>query len=121
MLSSARLGAPFCVTGAALWRSLAGFVAGAAFHASGCVCVFAKQAEFGMRLKGLDVVESVAGGPVSRDRRSTLELACRFRGRRSIFFIWVEDASLCHFVFVALGAFCLDVRTLLFADQWAVH
>ena len=36
MLSSARLGAPFCVTSAALWRWLANFVACAAFPACGC-------------------------------------------------------------------------------------
>ena len=36
MLSSAAM---FCVTGVALWRSLADFVAGAASSAFGCVCV----------------------------------------------------------------------------------
>ena len=39
MLSSARLGGSICVTGAALWRWLANFAAGAVFSASGCVCL----------------------------------------------------------------------------------
>ena len=46
-------------------------MAGVAFSASGC-------------LKGLDVVERAARGLNLRDRRSTLEMACKFRGRRSI-------------------------------------
>ena len=43
----------------------------------------------GSCLKGLDVVERAARGLNLRDRRSTLETGHRFRGRRSIFCIWV--------------------------------
>ena len=43
----------------------------------------------GSCLEGLDVVERAARGLNLRDRRSTLEMAHRFRGRCSIFFIWV--------------------------------
>ena len=39
------------------------------------VCV--AWAAFGSRLKGLDVVERTAGGPVLRDRRSTLQISWR--------------------------------------------
>ena len=46
-------------------------------------------AAFGSCLKGLDVFERAARGLNLRDRRSTLEMAHRFRGRRSIFCIWV--------------------------------
>ena len=46
-------------------------------------------AAFGSCLKGLDVVERAARGLNLRDRRSTLEMACKFRGKRSIFCIWV--------------------------------
>ena len=83
MLSSARLGGSICVTGAELWTWLANFVAGAVFCASGCVCV--AGAAFGSCLKGLDVVERGARGLNLRDRRSTLDMACR----RSVFCIWV--------------------------------
>ena len=71
------------MTGAALWRWRTDFVAGAVFSASGCV--FAWQ---GQHL-GLDVVERAARGLNLRDRHSTLEMACKFRGRRSIFCIGV--------------------------------
>ena len=60
------------------------------------VCV--AWAAFGSCLKGLDVVERAAGGPVLRDRRSTLEMTCRFRGGRSLSCIWV-------YVCVAWAAF----------------
>ena len=53
------------------------------------VCVCVAGAAFGSCLKGLDVVERAARGLNLRDRRSTLEMACKFRGRRSIFCIWV--------------------------------
>ena len=53
------------------------------------VCVCVAGAAFGRCLKGLDVVERAARGLNLRDRRSTLEMACKFRGRRSIFCIWV--------------------------------
>ena len=53
------------------------------------VCVCVAGAAFGCCLKGLDVFERAARGLNLRDRRSTLEMACRFRGRRSIFCIWV--------------------------------
>ena len=43
MLSSARLGGSICATGAALWRWLANFVAGAVFSASGCVFAWQGQ------------------------------------------------------------------------------
>ena len=76
------------MTGAALWRWRTDLVAGAVFSASGCVCV--AGAAFGRCLKGLDVVERAARGLNLRDRRSTLEMAHRFRGRRSIFCIWVR-------------------------------
>ena len=76
-----------CVTGAALWRWLANFVAGADFFCI-WVCVCVAGAAFGRCLKGLDVVERAARGLNLRDRRSTLEMACEFRGRRSIFCIW---------------------------------
>ena len=46
-------------------------------------------AAFGSCLKGLDVFERAARGLNLRDRRSTLEMACKFRGRRSNFCIWV--------------------------------
>ena len=52
-----------------------------------CVCVAGPA--FGRCLKGLDVVERAARGLNLRDRRSTLEMACKFRSRRSIFSIWV--------------------------------
>ena len=52
-----------------------------------CVCV--AGAALGSCLKGLDVVERAARGLNLRDRRSTLEMAHRFRGRRSIFCICV--------------------------------
>ena len=52
-----------------------------------CVCVAGSA--FGRCLKGLDVVERAARGLNLRDRRSTLEMACKFRGRRSFFCIWV--------------------------------
>ena len=52
------------------------------------VCVCVAGAAFGRCLKGLDVVERAARGLHLRDRRSTLEMACQFRGRRSIFCIW---------------------------------
>ena len=42
----------------------------------------------GSCLKGLDVVERAAEGPVLRDRHSTLGMASKFRGRRSISCIW---------------------------------
>ena len=54
-----------------------------------CVCVCVAGAAFRRCLKGLDVVEHTARGLNLRDRRSTLEMACKFRGRRSIFCIWV--------------------------------
>ena len=38
----------------------------------------------GSCLKGLDGVERTAGGSVLRGSRSTLEMACKFRGRRCI-------------------------------------
>ena len=76
------------MTGAALWRWLANFVAGAVFSAFG-VCVCVAGAAFGSCLKGLDVFERAARGLNLRDRRSTLQMAHRFRGRRSIFCIWV--------------------------------
>ena len=53
------------------------------------VCVCVAGAAFGLCLKGLDVVERAARGLNLRDRRSTLEMAHRFRSRRSIFCIWV--------------------------------
>ena len=53
------------------------------------VCVCVAGAAFGCCLKGLDVVERTARGLNLRDRRSTLEMACKFRGKRSIFCIWV--------------------------------
>ena len=56
-------GAPFCATGAALWRLLADFMAGAAFSAYGCVCVWAAGAAFGMCLMGLFFFERAAGAP----------------------------------------------------------
>ena len=34
--------------------------------------------------EGLDVFERAAGVPGLRGRRSTVEMACKFRGRRSI-------------------------------------
>ena len=110
------------MTGAALWRWRTDFVAGAVFKGldvveraarglnlrdrrstlemarkfRGCrsifciwVCVCVAGAAFGRCLKGLDVVEHAARGLNLRDRRSTLEMACKFRGRRSIFCIWV--------------------------------
>ena len=52
-----------------------------------CVCV--AGAAFGSCLKGLDVFERAARGLNLRDRRSTLEMACKFRSRHSIFSIWV--------------------------------
>ena len=78
MSSSARLGGSICVPGAALCRWHTDFVAGAAFSASGCRCP-----------KGLDVVEHAARGLNLRDRRSALEMTCKFGSRRSIFCIWV--------------------------------
>ena len=53
------------------------------------VCVCVAGATYGSCLKGLDVAERAARGLNLRDRRSTLEMAHRFRGRRSIFCIWV--------------------------------
>ena len=53
------------------------------------VCVCVAGAAFGRCLKGLDVVERAARGLNLCDRRSTLEMACKFRGRRSVFCIWV--------------------------------
>ena len=53
------------------------------------VCVCVAGATCGSCLKGLDVVERAARGLNLRDRRSTLEMAHRFHGRRSIFCIWV--------------------------------
>ena len=53
------------------------------------VCVCLAGATYGSCLKGLDVVERAARGLNLRDRRSTLETGHRFRGRRSIFCIWV--------------------------------
>ena len=41
------------------------------------------------RLEGLDVVERAARGLNLSDRRRTLETGHSFRGRRSIFCIWV--------------------------------
>ena len=67
---------------------LSSFVAGAVFLCI-WVCVCVAGAAFGSCLKGLDVVERAARGLNLRDRRSTLEMACKFRGRRSIFCIWV--------------------------------
>ena len=52
-----------------------------------CVCV--AGATCGSCLEGPDVVERAARGLNLRDRRSTLEMACKIRGRRSIFCIWV--------------------------------
>ena len=49
-----RLRVPFCVAGAALWRWLESFVAGAAFPASRCTFAWRGQ-HFGSCLKGLDV------------------------------------------------------------------
>ena len=46
-------------------------------------------AAFGRCLQGLDVVERAARGLNLRDRCSTLEMTCKFRGRRNIFCIWV--------------------------------
>ena len=37
----------------------------------------------------MDVVERAAGGPVLRDRRSALEMACNIRGKRRISRTWV--------------------------------
>ena len=54
------------------------------------VCVYVARAAFGKCLKGLDVVERAARGLNLRDRRTTLEMACKFRGRRSIFCIWLR-------------------------------
>ena len=88
MLSSALLGGSTCVTGAALWRWRTDFVAGAVFLCI-WVCVCVAGAAFGRCLRGLDVVERAARGLNLRDRRSTLEMACKFRGRRSSFCIWV--------------------------------
>ena len=52
------------------------------------VCVVG--AAFGSCLKGLDVFERAARGGLNlRDRRSTLEMAHRFRGGRRNFCIWV--------------------------------
>ena len=53
------------------------------------VCVCVAGAAFGRCLQGLDVVERAARGLNLRDRRSTLEMACKFRDRRSVFCIWV--------------------------------
>ena len=53
------------------------------------VCVCVAGAAFGSCLKGLDVVERAARGLNLRDRRSTLKMAHRFRGRRNFFCIWV--------------------------------
>ena len=77
-----------CVTGAALLRWLGGAVC----LAFGCAFVWhgADGAAFRGSLKGLDVVERAAGGPVLRDRRSTLEIAYTFCGRRSISFVPAE-------------------------------
>ena len=60
------------------------------------VCV--AWAAFGSCLQRLDVVERAAGGPVLRDRRSTLEMPCTFHGARRISCIWV-------YVCVAWAAF----------------
>ena len=78
MSSSARLGGSICKTGAALWRWRTDFVAGAVFSASGRVFAWQRQ-----------LFERAARGLNLRDRRSTLEMACKFRGRRSFFCIWV--------------------------------
>ena len=59
------------------------------------VCVCVAGAAFGCCLKGLDVFERAARGLNLRDRRSTLEMAHRFRGRRSIFCIWVSKGTGC--------------------------
>ena len=59
-----------------LWMYLC--VAWAAFRSWVYVCV--AWAAFGSCLKGLDLVERVAGGLALRDRRSALEMACIFRG-----------------------------------------
>ena len=83
MLSSARLGGSICVTGAALWRWRPDFVAGAVFSASGCVC------SIWLLSKGTGCCRARGSGHNLRDRRSTLEMACKFRGRRSFFCIWV--------------------------------
>ena len=63
--------------------AIAEVVAGAAFCASGCVCV--AGAAFGSCLKGQDVVARAAGGVRNRGRRSVRQLSngtgcCRARG-----------------------------------------
>ena len=67
-------------------------MAGAAFPVFGCVRVCVAGAAFGGCLTGLDVVvvERTAESLVLRDRRSTLEMACRFLDRRSISCVWVH-------------------------------
>ena len=76
------------------------------------VCVCLAGAAFGRCLKGLDVVERAARGLNLRDRRSTLEMAHRFRGRRSIFCIWV-----CVCVAGAAFGSCLKGRARLGAQS----
>ena len=61
--------------------AVAEVVAGAAFCASGCVCV--AGVAFGSCLEGQDVVARAAGGVRNRGRRSTLAMPLRNRGRRS--------------------------------------
>ena len=87
MLSSAWLGGSICVTGAALEMARRFRGRRSIFCIWVCACV--AGAASGRCLKGLDVVERAARGLNLRDRRSTLEMAHRFRGRRSIFCIWV--------------------------------
>ena len=102
MLSSARLGAPFCVTGAALWRWLAKF---RGRRSISCVCAHAyvawrktlSSAQLGAPYLGdrrnflamlanflagaaSPGVERADAGPDLRDRRSALEMACKCRG-----------------------------------------
>ena len=77
MLSSTRLGGSICVTRAALCK-----FRGRRSIRCIWVCVCVAGAALGSCLKGLDVVERGARGLNLRDRRSTLEMACKFRGRR---------------------------------------
>ena len=57
------------------------------------MCVCAAGAAFGCCLKELDVFERAARALNLHDMRSTLEIAHRFRGRRSIFYIWVAGVA----------------------------
>ena len=66
--------------------------------------------------KGMDVVERAARGLNLRDRRSTLEMAHRFRGRRSIFCIWV-----CVCMAGATCGSCLEGLDVVERAAWGLN